>query len=158
MFGNDLNRCKAGKKSLEMTHLAICWRWQSEQTRYDLHAPDLPPFVNCRPYKKRLVLLGLVGLSAKKWGTIEEDKHFDSICSSSIRRSGGVWKRHCKALLRKHVLPLLYKPLAVLQFNGQVVSITPVWRGAALPLEVVAVDAFGGDRGGEALRGRCFFC
>lgn len=68
-------------------------------------------------------------------------------------------RRHCRALFRKHVLPLLYNPFAavVLELNGHVVSITPVYRGATLALERggAAADDFGGDEGpGEAFRGR----
>lgn len=51
-----------------------------------------------------------------------------------IRRRGGVWRRHCRALLRKHVLPLLNSPLPRLQVSGHVVSMLPGYNEMPLVL------------------------
>ena len=49
-------------------------------------------------------------------------------------RSGGVWKRHCKALFRKQVLPLLYSPAPLLNDGGHAVSMVPGYKDLTLVL------------------------
>jgi hypothetical protein len=64
-----------------------------------------------------------------------------------MRKRGGVCRRHCKALFRKHVLPLLYNPTPTLGTWGHVVSRTPVYRDVALPLGDGVKGAVGDWRG-----------
>ena len=62
--------------------------------------------------------------------------HEQSSFSCTIRslRSGGVWKRHCKALFRKHVLPLLYNPMPLLNDGGHATSMVPGYNDLTLTL------------------------
>ena len=83
-------------------------------------------------------------------GSLEADKHFSFLCSSRIRASGAVCSRHCRALLRKQVLPVLLKPRPTLEFGGQVVSIGLVCNslrpeGPAAPLLDTCVFLSEGD-------------
>lgn len=93
------------------------------------------------------------GLTVRNVGSegTQKDAHF-SVCSINILRRGGVWNRHCKALFRKHVLPLLYRPFAMLDFIGHAVSIVPSYREVTLAPEP---EGLAGDGGGEGFRGRC---
>jgi hypothetical protein len=64
-----------------------------------------------------------------------------------------VCSRHCRALLRKHVLPLLNSPLPMLHVIGQVESITPRNKEALLAFDggsAVFADFTGVDGGGLA--------
>ena len=66
-----------------------------------------------------------------------------------------MWRRHCKALLRKQVLPLLYSPLPMVSEMGHEVSTPPGYREALLKFDG-AVSAFKDFRGGGAGKsGRC---
>ena len=56
------------------------------------------------------------------------------LCTIRSRRSGGVWKRHCKALFRKQVLPLLYNPAPLLNDGGHAVSMVPRYKDLTLVL------------------------
>jgi len=73
------------------------------------------------------------------------DIHFSFRCSIRIRTSGAVCSRHCRALLRKQVLPVLLKPRPTPDFSGQVVSIGPVYNGPAKPLFDACVFLNEGD-------------
>ena len=78
------------------------------------------------------------------------DVHLSFRCSNRIRTSGAVCSRHCRALLRKQVLPMLLKPRPTPDFSGQVVSIGPVYRdfwsdGPATPLFDACVFLSEGD-------------
>jgi hypothetical protein len=69
-----------------------------------------------------------------------------------------VWRRHCRALLRKHVLPLLYSPLPRVNVLGHVVSIPPGYSEALLALdgaEGAFRDFTGVEGGGMGNSGRC---
>ena len=62
--------------------------------------------------------------------------------------------RHCKTLLRKHVLPKLFKPQPVVEVAGQDVSIGRVHRDLSAPDGVCGVgrddDGEEGDEEGGA--------
>ena len=78
------------------------------------------------------------------------DIHFSFGCAIRIRTSGAVWSRHCRALLRKQVLPVLLKPRPMQDLSGQVVSIGPVYNdfwseGPATPLFDACVFLSEGD-------------
>jgi hypothetical protein len=66
-------------------------------------------------------------------------------------RSGGVWKRHCKALFRKQVLPLLYNPAPLLNDGGHAVSMVPGYKDLTLALarRDAAVVTIGDEWGGS---------
>jgi len=59
-----------------------------------------------------------------------------------MRRSGGVWRRHCRALLRKHVFPPLYSPLPWVKGLGHVDSMPPGYSEALLAFDET-VGTFG---------------
>lgn len=61
--------------------------------------------------------------------------------------------RHCKTLLRKHVLPMLFKPQPVVEVAGQDVSIGRVHRDLSAPDSVCGVGR-DDDEEGEAGGGR----
>lgn len=46
-----------------------------------------------------------------------------------------MWRRHCRALLRKHVFPLLYSPLPRVNEPGHVDSIPPGYSEALLAFD-----------------------
>jgi hypothetical protein len=46
-----------------------------------------------------------------------------------------VWRRHCRALLRKQVFPLLRSPLPRTKESGHVVSIPPGYSEALLEFD-----------------------
>jgi hypothetical protein len=74
------------------------------------------------------------------------------LCTIRSLRSGGVWKRHCKALFRKHVFPLLYNPAPLLNDGGQAMSIAPGYKDLTLVLlRRDAAAATVGDEGGGGL-------
>ena len=56
------------------------------------------------------------------------------LCTIRSLRSGGVWKRHCNALFRKQVLPLLYNPAPLLNDGGHAMSIVPGYKDLTLAL------------------------
>jgi len=73
------------------------------------------------------------------------------LCTIRSLRSGGVWKRHCKALFRKHVLPLLYNPAPLLNDGGHAVSMVPEYKDLTLALvrrDAAATTIGDGGRGG----------
>lgn len=73
-----------------------------------------------------------------------------ALCSKSICNIGGVCSRHCSALLRKQVFPLLYRPepTFLLGWTGKVVSIGRVYRS-------LARDPFGSLEKLRRLAGPC---
>ena len=78
------------------------------------------------------------------------------LCTIRSLRSGGVWKRHCKALFKKQVLPLLYNPAPLLNDGGQAMSMVPGYKDLTLALvrrgaAVVTIgDECGGSLGGSS--------
>lgn len=75
-------------------------------------------------------------------------KQSSFLCTIRSLRSGGVWKRHCKALFRKHVLPLLYNPAPLLNDGGHAMSMVSGYRDLTLALAGRdVVEATIGDEG-----------
>lgn len=58
--------------------------------------------------------------------SVESIHGSESPCLMRTCNNGGVCKRHCRALLRKHVFPMLLRPDPTLAEFGHVVTIVPV--------------------------------
>ena len=84
--------------------------------------------ISCRMEQDmQKLLLGTVprdGVSVNRIAQEGGDIHGSVVeCRSRTCSSGGVWRRHCNALFKKQVFPVLTSPHPLVAFDGQVTSI-----------------------------------